>query len=434
MLEKITNAGIVGAGGAGFPTHIKYLATSEYFILNAAECEPLIHSDKYLIRTRAHDIVNTMQIIAKQIQASKLVIAIKKTYTQEIEILQNVIGDKPITLLLMNSYYPAGDEHMIIYEATGRSVPIGKLPKDIGVTVSNVGTLCDVADALNDIPNTQKILSIMGEVNTPSIVDVPIGTKVNECLEVVGVKSSEFSLIVGGPMMGRIYTSDQIDDLTITKTTNSLIVLPKNHYLLQRQNITLQHMINQTNSACIQCRMCTEMCPRFLVGHPLHPHRVMRNIASGNIETNPVFEESLICCECGVCDYVCPMHLSPRRVNQYIKKELAGKKSPSGELRNPEIHREYRKLSSKRLVYMIDVVEYSHQLPQQTIKITPTIVWIALKQHIGQPSQAIVSIGQHVNIGDLIATIQGLGANIHASISGEVLDVTSQHIVIKVKG
>lgn len=431
LIEKIMNAGVVGAGGAGFPTHIKYSTETEHFILNAAECEPLIHSDKYLMRTRAKDIIETMLLIAQHLKATKLAIAIKKTYLLEIEALKQAIGSHNIELVLMNSFYPAGDEHVIIYEVTGQRIPIGKLPKDLGITVSNICTICDVADALNDIPNTTKLFSIMGEVEHPSIVEVPIGMKILDCLEKFKPLHSEFSVIVGGPMMGKIYNSDMIGDLTITKTTNSLIVLPKDHFLLKNQNTPLQHLINQTNSACIQCRECTEMCPRFLLGQPLHPHRVMKNIAFGNIESNPVFEESLLCCECGVCDYVCPMMLSPRRIIQMVKRELAGKKTPKGELRNPEIHRDYRTLPTYRLVYMIDVNLYKDQIPQEKVKLSSDIVYIPMKQHIGANSNPIVKVNDIVEQGTLIAAIQGLGANIHSSIAGKVTDITETYICIK---
>ncbi len=436
MLEKIIQAGVVGAGGAGFPTHVKYMGETEYFILNAAECEPLIHSDKYLIRERAQDIVDTMLLISQQIKASKCVIAIKREYHTEIEALKQAIGTKSISLHLMDSFYPAGDEQVIIYEVTGKRVPPGKIPKDVGATVSNICTICDVADALNGIPNTNKVLSIMGEVNNPSIAYAPIGTKVMECLNSVGLKLQEFSLIVGGPMMGKIYDSKDIDSLTITKTTNSLIVLPKDHYLLKRQNNPLQHMINQANSACIQCRECTELCPRFLIGQPIHPHRVMRAIAYGNIETNPAFEESLLCCECGTCDYVCPMSLSPRRINQAVKQILMGNKKPHGDIRDAELHREYRKLSTKKLGYMLDVHSYKSQIPNQNIEIKPSSVWIALKQHIGAPSIPVFKIGDAVHQGELIASIPdgALGANIHASIEGTIREITDKYICISQKG
>lgn len=433
MIKKIADAGIVGAGGAGFPTHIKYSVKTKHFILNAVECEPLIHSDKYLIRTRAKDIINTMIQIAQEIEASQLVIAIKKVYQEEIKFLQEAIGNHNISIFEMDSFYPAGDEQIIIYEVTGQRVPIGKLPKDIGVTVSNVGTICTIADAFNDKMNTHKILSVMGDVVTPSIINVPIGMNIQECLSHIGTLNKEFSVILGGPMMGKIYNDNNIQNLVITKTINSLIVLKKDHYLLQRQENPTQHMINQALSACIQCRQCTELCPRFLIGHPLHPHRVMRSIPYGNIQENPVFEESLLCCECGVCDYVCPMHLSPRRINQLVKKELSHKPRAPKEIRNPVAQRPYRKLATYRLINMIDIQQYKNQKPLQVMTLTTDTVCIPLKQHIGVPSIPVVTIGELVHDGTLIAQIppQKLGANIHASITGTIREITDQYIIIK---
>ena len=434
LIEKVCQAGVVGAGGAGFPTHVKLDTQSEWYILNGAECEPLIHSDKYLMRTRAKDIVDVLELVGKQVGASQLAIGLKKTYTAEIEALTQAIGNKNIKLILMSSFYPAGDEQTLIFEATGRTVPPGGLPKEVGVTVSNISTICSIADALKDHPVTTRVLSIMGEVNNPCIIEAPIGTSVLECLQEAKVKLSSFSVLVGGPMMGKIYPFKDVETLVITKTVNSLVVLPENHYLEQRQNINPQHMINQTLSACIQCRECTEMCPRFLIGHPLHPHRVMRSIAFGKIDTNPVFEESLLCCECGVCDYVCPMHLSPRRVNQMVKRELAGKKRPNFQARPAVEQREYRKLSTDRLAFMIDVALYKKQEPKTEIAVlAPKKVAIPLRQHIGKESVPVVSVGDKVSVGNLVADIapQALGAKIHASISGTVIAVDAKQIVLQ---
>ena len=433
LLEIISQSGIVGAGGAGFPTHVKLGVKTEWLVVNGAECEPLIHCDKYLMRTRANDIVKTLLEMAEIIEAKNIVIGLKKAYLIEIEALNKAIGSHPISLCLMDSFYPAGDEQVLIYEATGDRVPIGKLPKDIGVTVSNVSTICDIADAIKGNNLTTRVLSIVGEVETPLILEVPIGISVLECIKEAKATLSRFSVILGGPMMGKIYSFEQLSKLPVTKTVNSIIVLPEGHYLEHRQNIKLEHMINQTNSACIQCRECTELCPRFLIGHPLHPHRVMRNIAMGTIETDPVFEESLLCCECGVCDYVCPMHLSPRRVNQMVKRALAGKKSVKGELRGVVRNRPFRKLSTTRLSYMIDVHKYKHQKPQEFRCIESKKVIIPLKQHIGKESSAIVSLNDVVKLGDLIAQVdpQALGANIHASISGKVIHIDQHAITIE---
>ncbi|MGL5722675.1 MAG: 4Fe-4S dicluster domain-containing protein [Brevinema sp.] len=434
ILNKIFDAGIVGAGGAGFPTHIKFNTNTEWLLINGAECEPLIHCDKYLIRTRAKDIVEAAESVAQIIGARHIVIGIKNTYHQEFEALTSAIGSKNISILQMKSFYPAGDEQVLVFEATGKTIPPGGLPKDVGATVSNVSTLCDIHDILFKNKNkTHRVLSLLGEVQTPLLLNVPLGISVKECIHVAHPKLERYSVILGGPMMGKVYSYDQLDSLVVSKTVNSILVLPENHYLEKRQNIPVQHMINQTNSACIQCRECTEMCPRFLIGHPLHPHRIMRNIAFGNIETNDVFTESLICCECGVCDYVCPMHLSPRRVNQMVKKELAGKKRFQGDARNPVQVRDYRQLSTDRLSHMIGIAAYKSQKPEEVQELHPRKVVIPLKQHIGKNAEPCVSLNDHVNCGQLIAQVAytDMGANIHASISGTISLIDDKQIIIE---
>lgn len=434
LLSSILKAGVVGAGGAGFPTHIKYAVKTEWLIINAIECEPLIHTDKFIIREKAQEIIDTILIIAKHLSANKIAIGIKEHNSEEIKLLQEAIGNNAIDIVTLNSTYPAGDEQVLIYEVTKERVPIGKLPKDIGVTVSNVCTICDIADSLKGIPKIEKTLSVVGAISEPSMIDVPIGMNVLECLSYFEGLPNEFSVIVGGPMMGRIYSQEECVHLSITKTTNSLIILPKDHYLERNQNKKIQHMINQTHSACIQCRECTDMCPRFLLGHPLHPHRIMRSVAYGKIRENIVFEESLLCCECGVCDYVCPMNLSPRRMNQYVKKELWGKpRESTPKLRNVVENRDYRKLATSRLIYMIDINQYYHQKPTTLRRLEAKEVAVNLKQHIGVASEAIIKINDNVQKGELIAQIPegALGANIHAPISGKVVEITQQFIVIK---
>lgn len=438
FLRKIYEAGVVGAGGAGFPTHIKLNTKAEYFILNGAECEPLIHSDKYLMRTKAKEIIETAFIIGEHLNAKNIVIGIKEKYHEEIKSLKKAIEEtkyENIKLHYFSSFYPAGDEQVLIYEITSRVVPSGGLPKDVNAVVCNIATVYNIYKSIKNESVTRKIISVMGEVKKPIILDTPIGTPVLECLKQAEVDlNKKYSVINGGPMMGRIFESSDIEKEYISKTTNSLIVIPENHYLLKRQNINYNKMIKEALSACIQCRICTDLCPRFILGNALHPHRMMRAIGYGNIENNKVFEESLICCECGVCDYVCPMHLSPRKVNQALKKAL----TPKGikykpELRNVNDNREYRKLPTDRLMYMTDIAKYANQKPEETIVLNPKSVTLMLKQHLGKAAKAIVCEKDNVNVGDLIASVSEteVGANIHSSITGHIIEVKEDRITVQ---
>lgn len=436
-IKSIFNAGVVGAGGAGFPTHIKLNTKAEYLIVNAAECEPLIHSDKYLMRKYPDKMVKALEIIASVIGAKKTVIATKNKYKEEIASLESSIkkNNSSIEIHTFNSFYPAGDEQVMIYEVTKRVVPSGGLPKDVGVVVCNVATIINICNSFDNVAVTRRVISVIGEVKTPSILDIPIGTPVIDVLKAVGADTSKkFAIINGGPMMGRIFKSDTINNEFVTKTTNSLIVLPEGHYLERRQNINFNLMIKQALSACIQCRQCTDMCPRFQLGNALHPHRVMRAIGYGGVETKEVFKDAILCCECGVCDYVCPMHLSPRRVNQHVKRTLMSKgvkHAPA--LRNVNEMREYRKLPTERLYSMIGVEQYAHQHPDNFIELKPSTVSLMLKQNVGKPAEAIVKVGDKVSVNDIIAKVSetDVGANLHASISGRVVLVDDKKIVIE---
>ena len=185
MVEAIQKAGVVGAGGAGFPTHVKLNAKAEYFIVNAAECEPLIETDKYLCRTYAERIVATVEKIAAHLEAAHAVIALKAKYVRETEALQNAVKalGANVEIFTMRTYYPAGDEQVLVNQVTGRVVPERGLPLNVGCVVENVGTVLNIADALEGKPVDEKFLSITGAVETPVMCHAPIGTPITEVLK-----------------------------------------------------------------------------------------------------------------------------------------------------------------------------------------------------------------------------------------------------------
>ncbi|CAM1378328.1 Respiratory-chain NADH dehydrogenase 51 Kd subunit [Fretibacterium fastidiosum] len=171
FLECVKSAGVVGAGGAGFPTHVKLDAKAEYFIVNAAECEPLIETDKYLCRTFPDRIVRAVSATAAQVGASRAVIAIKAEYEAEIAALKEAVRAQGagVTFCEMPSFYPAGDEQVMVQLVTGRSIPERGLPLNVGAVVDNVGTMLNVADALEGKPVTDKFLSVTGAVVKPVV-------------------------------------------------------------------------------------------------------------------------------------------------------------------------------------------------------------------------------------------------------------------------
>lgn len=438
LLQKIYEAGVVGAGGAGFPTHIKLNCKVEYFIINAAECEPLLNTDKYLMATKSIEMLTAIEEVGKLIEAEHIIIAIKKKYTKEINILKDSIEklNSKAELFYLNNYYPAGDEQMMVYEVTGRSIPEAGIPLDIGAVVSNVGTLVNVYNAMHDKPVTEKYITVVGEVNNPRMIKVPVGISIKECIEAAGGSTlHEYAIIIGGPMMGTIIDDNEADENYVKKTDGSLIVLPKDHYIVERKRKPLKTIINETRSACIQCRYCTDLCHRYLIGHNLRPHKVMRNI--GMAEHNEeIMKEALICCECGICElYSCPMGLSPRLVNVYVKGELR-KKGIRPEKRRDIQSREmieYRKIPTKRLMARLDILKYYDQKLDDVKELFPNKVSIPLSQHIGKPATALVSVGDNISKGQLIGQIgrNDFGANIHGSIDGKVLEVSDNIVILK---
>ncbi len=437
LIQKIFDAGVVGAGGAGFPTHKKLSNKVEYLIVNGAECEPLLETDKYMMRNKSLEIIKAMEIVGKKIGAKKLFLGLKRKYITEIAKLEAEIKKKSkIKLFFLDDFYPAGDEQVLVYEVTKRAIPAGGIPLDVGAVVLNVGTIINIYDALSDNPVIDKVITIVGEINNPGIFKVPIGISLESCIKGAGgVRLKDFAVIIGGPMMGRVVHSSEIAGEVITKTTASLIIVPKDHYIVKSKEKSIKHMVNQGKSACIQCSMCTELCPRSLIGHSLRPHKIMRSIAfpNGNEE---IIREALICCECGVCElYACPMGLSPRTINAYLKEELR-KKGMVYEKQQENIEakeiREYRKIPVKRLIARLDLTKYTGVKIGEPVEIESYKVCILLKQHIGNKAVPKVDVGDRVFRGQLIGEteIDTLGANVHSSIDGIVSEVYDNSIII----
>lgn len=430
-LRKIYNAGVVGAGGAGFPTHIKLNCKVEYLIINGAECEPLLQTDKFIMREKSSELLLGIEIAAGLVQADRIVFALKKKYTDEINNLKKAAEklNMNIEIFFMDSIYPAGDEQILVFEVTGRVVPPGGIPVQVGVVVSNVGTLLNIYYAMEDKPVTRKLVSVLGEVNNPILLDVPMGISVRECISAAGgSKLDKFHVIIGGPVMGKIITSEEIGSRNITKTDGGIIIVPSDHHLIRKNTLSLRHMINQTRSACIQCSYCTDMCPRYLIGHPLRPHKIMRKIGYSE-EIDESFIDSLICCECGICElYACPMGISPRLVNIYVKKKLRDKgikfKDNGSGIKDLSL-REHRKIPVARMLSRINMDKYDVKRPLELKRIETNTVSISLKQHIGRAAAPIVNVGDRVFAGQLIASVnfEDVGANIHSSIHGTVMQI-----------
>lgn len=445
LVEIVKDAGIVGAGGAGFPTHIKLNAKAEYFIVNAAECEPLIETDKFMCRTFPDALVGGISIIAAHLEVKHAVIAIKGKYKTEISALKDAIKrqNASIEIFEMKTFYPAGDEQIIVQQVTGRTVPERGIPLEVGAVVNNVATVIGVFEAATAGKSTyDKYLSIVGEVPEPIMLHVPIGTSIRECINAASPVITNYAIILGGPMMGRVYSDDAaIDALTVTKTTGNVIVLPRDHYLIKRAQVTMERIKNQTRSACIQCRMCTDLCPRYQIGHRMKPHLVMRNVwredfIDSDKEMEAAFGDAVNCCSCGVCEmFSCPMGLSPRKVNDYMKVKLREKNIQVPKTEDPTARStvEITRVPTDRLISRLNLGKYNGKHAHICDSLHPAEVFIPLSQHIGKPAIAVKAVGDTVVAGELVAAADesGLSANIHASINGVITEITSAGIRVK---
>jgi Na+-translocating ferredoxin:NAD+ oxidoreductase RnfC subunit len=383
-------------------------------------------------------------LIAKHLEAKKSVIALKGKYKAEIAALQEAIqkNNAEIEIFEMRTFYPAGDEQIIVQQVTGRSVSERGIPIDVGAVVDNVGTVIGIYQAaVHGIKTTEKYLSVVGEVKEPIMLKVPLGTRVRACIQAAEPSISDYAIILGGPMMGRIIADDQmIDRQYVTKTTGNIIVLPKDHYLIKRSQVTIDRIKHQARSACIQCRMCTDLCPRYQIGHRIKPHLVMRNVwREAVIENNDEFEkcfgDAANCCDCGLCEmFSCPMGLSPRKVNGYMKGKLRERGIMVERNMKPAARSsvDLSKVPTDRLIARLGLGKYNGLHAHDCITLNPKEVLLPLSQHIGKPALPIKAVGDKVTQGEVIAAADetGLSANIHASVNGTVSDITPAGIRI----
>jgi len=438
LIEKVFKAGVVGAGGAGFPTHVKLQAKVDVIVANGAECEPLLATDRRVMAQYAQEIVDGMRLVMETTGAKEGIIGVKEKYEDALHAFGTALsGVNNIKIHLLGNFYPAGDEFVLVQETTGRIIPEGGLPLNVGVVVNNVNTLRNIYRAYNDIPVTHQVVTVNGEVKIPMVLDVPIGMAIGDLIDICeGTTVDDYIVIVGGPMMGRL--TKNLNE-PITKTTTGIIVLPSDHSYVMRKSRTVEEEIRWSQSQCDQCRDCTEFCPRWLQGHALEPHKVMR-VMDYNLDTSPhakTITSSFLCSECGVCDiFSCPMNLSPRVMFKELKQRLMqeGLKNPhSNAPKEGRSLAEYRKVPKDRLIQRLDMAKYDCYPELAKEELVASQVRIPLRQHIGVPARPLVHFGDMVHKGDLIGAVEQnqLGANIHASITGKVVDVANDHITIK---
>ncbi len=420
--------GIVGAGGAGFPTHVKLSARAEVFAVNAAECEPLLYKDQTILEEALSPFIEGLMTCADSVGAARILVGIKGKHTELVERLRDELP-RNVDVCPLRDTYPSGDEHILVWDTTGRAVPKGGLPLDVGVVVSNVETLLNVGLAK---PVTEKWLTVSGALPEALTLKVPVGVSLLEVLRAVDAPVEGMGFIVNGPMMGWV-TADLLQP--VTKTTSGILVLPADHSLLRRKARTTQ-AVHKIATTCDQCMRCSDLCPRDLLGHFVKPHKAMISVGFSAQEATAWQETALYCCECALCTlYACPEDLDPFRMMVEGKRALVAKGlRPSKEAVEPGPLYEYRRTPTKMLVRRLDLERFV--APQRFVEaaLKPKVLSLPLKQHAGVPSSPVVKAGQRIATGALLADIPegALGAKIFSPRAGRVTSVDAHTIRVEV--
>ncbi|MBQ9691079.1 MAG: electron transport complex subunit RsxC [Eggerthellaceae bacterium] len=298
FIEAVHQSGLVGLGGAGFPTHIKFnspnLANIDTLVVNGAECEPYITTDHRLMVEEPQSVIDGIEDVMKYLDIAQCVIGVEENKPDGVLALRNEIERRglqdAVEVKVLKSTYPQGAEKVLLYNCTGKTVPFGKRMGDIGVALSNITTIAYVGTYLRTgMPLVERRITIDGDaVRTPQNLIVPIGTRIADVVEACGGYAQEpKKILMGGPMMGRAVYSDE---LPIMKQNNAILALGSERSYLPEE------------TACIKCTRCLTVCPVDLM--PVHLIEAYENNDAQRLDQLRVME----CIECGACSFICPAH------------------------------------------------------------------------------------------------------------------------------
>lgn len=420
------DAGVIGAGGAGYPAHLKLQSKADTVIINGAECEPLLYTDKTLLKHKAEDVVEGLKIIMAAMKAKEGIIAINRNATEAVSAVKAAGGQ----VHLLEDYYPSGDEFLLVYDTTKKVIPENGNPLTVGVAVWNVATSAQIYHAVNGKPTTERMVTIAGEVKNPKVVSVPVGTRYADLIALAGGSTlKEFAVIDGGPMMGNLVTDF---DEGIGKSTRAIVLLPLDHFVIRTKSKTVSQIVKESKAASGQNLQATELCPRHLLGHDIHPHEAMITVDYQRSEPSSAITSSFLCSGCGLCEMVgCDSNfISPKKIFNEYQRLLtrANIENPHKRTGFP-VHSQFenRKMPTPMLLKKLGLSGYEKKLSfEGEVKIN--VVKIPLNKHLGAPAEATVHEGKLVRRGDVIAESES--CVVHASIHGTISRITEQFIEI----
>ena len=307
--DIVKEAGIVGLGGAGFPTHVKLTPKDETkidtIIVNGAECEPYLTSDYRMMMEEPESIIKGLNIILQLFDNAKGVIGIENNKPEAIKVMTELVKDEPrFTVCPLKTKYPQGGERALIYAVTGRKINSSMLPADAGCIVDNVDTVISIYNAVaNSTPLIRRIITVTGDaIANPQNYNVRTGTNYAELLEASGgFKTEPEKVISGGPMMGQALFNMNIP---VTKTSSALTCMSKDEVALSAP------------TACIRCGRCVNVCPSRVV-----PQMMMQAAMRSDVDTF-VKLDGMECCECGCCAYACPAKLPLTQAFKEMRKTV----------------------------------------------------------------------------------------------------------------
>jgi Na+-translocating ferredoxin:NAD+ oxidoreductase RnfC subunit len=438
LLHTIRQAGIIGAGGAGFPTYKKLQSSVGHIIANGAECEPLLYKDRQTMLQEPQALFRGLEIMQELTGARQVTIAVKEKNKDVTEPFEALAREHDYDIFIYEDVYPAGDEYVLVYEITGRRIPPGGIPLQVDCVVDNTETILNIAHAVDSGQAvTQKYITITGAVHNAITTRVPVGVSFEDCIRAAGgLTTGQPVALTGGLMMGGVETDFS---LPVTKTMSGLIILPEDHYLVQRKSQSQETYTRIGHGQCDQCTLCTELCPRYILGYPIEPHKVMRTL----LMTGEAKERGSLwaqhCCECNVCSLIaCPESLDPKNICVDSKKLLREKGLTFSEeelsrvFRDVHPARKGREIPITSLYQRLGLKPYDRYADFVESNLQPSQVTLPLHSNIGAPSEPIVKTGDQVRKGQIIADLAGdaLGCPVHASIDGRVTAITSRGIEI----